>query len=448
MPYLKALKGKKSEMHILYPSIFILLSVVSMVFLWKYSQPEVRMPAAVYVLSYVVTTVIGATIIGMPGGEFFWQIINLGLDTSIIDDVSSFKYWGLLYAPLVIPMLAAVFWSRDVVPMPSGFIRALSVDVDKVSFYLILVAFAGFCFMKLYKFGYLFNIAKSDIAGDYQSIILLRGQMMSVLGDTFYGILYMALPSFAHLALYQTVKKREWSWLVAFLLTSFLIVIITLSTMQKSILFVYMISIVLGLLVLGVVKSWIVPIAGVAGIIILTVIQLFTLGGEWSVLDSIIHVFFRMANSFPFYVNLFPDIIPFQGIDFFLDMAGIGTSPDDNLVVFDYMFPTVNWTQGSAAAPSHMRAYAQGGILNSLFVLTITGWIMVFLARFRKHLDGPFFYTIFIQGLILLYYMTQTSIRECLVSSYGLRWVIVSLGSAFVLTKAMRSVLQVHGRTD
>lgn len=431
-------------MYIVYPIIFIALSAASIVLLWRYCQPEVRVPAAVYVLSYLVTNVIGATIIGMPGGDFLWQLINFGLDTSIIDDVGSLKYWFLLYAPMIIPVLAVVLWGRKVTPLPSGLVRALSIDIGLFPFYLVLFVFAGFCVMKLYQFGYLTNIAKSDLGGDYQTIILLRAQMMSVLGNTFYGILYMSLPSFAHLALYQAAVKRERGWLVAFLFVSFLIVIITLSTMQKSILFVYMISIVLGLLVLGVVRFWIVPVAGVAGIIALTAIQLFTLG-EWSILDSVTHVFFRMANSFPFYVNLFPDELPFWGVDLFLDIGGFGTGPDDNLVVFEYMFPTVDFTQGAAAAPSHMRAYAQGGVLNSLFVLALTGWIMVVFARFRKHLEGPFLYSIFIQGLIFFYYMTQTSIRECLLSSYGLRWVVIGLGSAVIVSKIMRSALKSSG---
>jgi hypothetical protein len=110
----------------------------------------------------------------------------------------------------------------------------------------------------------------------------------------------------------------------------------------------------------------------------------------------------------------------------------------DNLVIFDYMYPGVYWTQGAAAGASHIRAYTQGGVVWACVAVVITWLFIRLLGRMRKSLSGPVGFAVLVQSGVTLYYLTQTSLRGAVLESYGLIWGVIPLVALVLLSSTLR----------
>ncbi|MBV9083684.1 MAG: hypothetical protein JOZ62_13475 [Acidobacteriaceae bacterium] len=412
--------------------VMIGCSVASFWAVFRYCDIRVRTPFFVYTISYIVTTVLGATYIGLTDAGPLWRLFDLTIDVSPITQTKGFLYWFLLYGPLFVPTLVLLGCSRRryVATASHGSRQRPQITVDAFSFTVVLSVISVFCLGELARHNGLTNISASlASSGDYQSLITARSSMMTQLSGHFYGFVYVGFPALSVIALFQWRRMRNTLWCGLFGISVVAVVYFTLATVQKSPLFVYMLGIFLALVTIGALRIWVIPVIAGTGMLVLTALQTVFLG-DWSTLQSLSLIIFRMASSYPFFVNLYPKHIPYLPLNFGFGLLGWGTTLDMNIRVFDYMYPDIFWVQGHAAAPAHICAFAQGGIAPALLVMLLIGGAIVFVGRLRSRVaNSPVLFGVYIQGLIALYFLTQVSLRGALLESYGLLYAVLPVAA-------------------
>ncbi len=414
-------------------SASVLLSIFSFIFLWKKGPKEARVPASVFLGAYSLTTVIGATAIGITHGEVL-EALEFSVHPSGLDRVGDFRYWILLYLPLVLVPLVVVFLESIMPANRKGTDQQspARTNLNEIQLLAVFFSFSAYCVFVLFQRSALGNILRwAEFQGDYTSMIDQRFTIMISANMFFFGLIYTGLPVLSYSAMYQSLTTRRNSWRAVSLITMASVALFSLETMQKSILLVYLIFAAMGYAHMRK-PSWLFVLGGT-----LLLITVFVVLNSFyqSVLDlegSIYLLFFRMASCFPFYVCLYPESLPHTGVDFGLDVLGIAKTPTENLAVYNEMYPTTRWIQGSAPAPAHIVAYAQAGYVYVFVMIPLIALSIWLIGRLRRQVKGPLSFAFYVQCLVFLYYLTQTSIREALISSYGLLW-----GGLVLVTLAM-----------
>jgi hypothetical protein len=169
--------------------------------------------------------------------------------------------------------------------------------------------------------------------------------------------------------------------------------------------------------------------SGIWGIVFLFLLQALNSWkfADWTFFENARHIVFRMPSSYLYYLECFPDTVPFLGTDWFGALTGHGLDPGSPFVVFRFMYPGLA-VAGAMAAPAHVQAYAEGGALNSIICIVMVGALIVGVARLRRRAkSGAIWHALYIQGLVMLYYSTQASMRGVIWHGYGLQWSILPL---------------------
>jgi hypothetical protein len=418
----------------LFPASLLITTVIVWVVVIR--RKEVHVPLVIYAGSYFVTTVIGAAIIGIFGTEYL-EDLGWELDTAPLRDISSPLYWGLLFAPLIIvPVVHALLneWYRSRLSHRRRTpVRPLSL----IAYCLLVVVGTGYCFTLFENNGYLNILGNiADYSGNYAKMISLRTEMMEGLGNSFYGLIYVSLPALSHCALYEAVNRNGVVWRLLFVITLLVTAALSVAIIQKALLLVYLIAVTVGLLHLGVIRRRMLLLAAVGGFVLLTLMTSVFVE-DWQFGQSFDLLIFRGASSFPYYVTLYPEQLPHPGPDFGLHIFGIGDSPRDNLDVFERMYPSIWWMQGAASGPAHVRAFAQAGFGFSIFVVALIGVAVNLVDRLRQRISGPISFSIYIQAVVGLYYLTQVSLLDSLFTSYGLYWAAFILVPLWLLNRVL-----------
>src|SRR5205085_9737597 len=121
------------------------------------------------------------------------------------------------------------------------------------------------------------------------------------------------------------------------------------------------------------------------------------------------------------------------GTDWIGSVTGTGADPGSPFVVARYMYPDA--LNGAAmAAPAHVQAYAEGGVLNAMLAVAAVGVLLAVVAYLhRRSAASAIWHGLYMQGLVAVYYSTQTSFRGLLWHSYGYLW----SGGALVMLAAL-----------
>jgi hypothetical protein len=382
--------------------------------------------------------VIGATILGFSRGGL-WDLLNFGVDTSDLRE-PGFAYWLLLFAPfLVVPIVILLVRSQQTNPPKET--GGSSIDISLVVFGLVSVSFASYCFIRLQQLGALANILDGLKPQEYNQFITSRFELLAAARTPFYGIIYMSLPALSSLALFQMVRTRQLRWRIAFLSTAGITTLLSLSTMLKGPLFLFAVFVLLGLYILGRLSLSKIIASAIATFAVFTIWQGLFFSG-WTALGSVYMFFFRMAHGYPFYAGLFPRTIPYLGSNYGLALLGFGGGNNDNLLVFDHMYPQVTFALGSVAAPAHLRAYAQAGWPNAIWSLVLIGVIIAAIASIKRWQGSPFRFAVFLQGLLVSYYLTQVGVRSVLVESFSIAFGLVAIVSVWGLDAIFRLAIQ------
>jgi len=429
------------------PLAVVLLSLVVLSVAFRYASTGLRLPLGIYCGAYLLTTVIGATIIALPGGTELWIEYNGDADTTVLHAFTNARYWFLLYSPFLIPPFVAMTAERIRLVPSTRTVNRRPPEITFLAFAIVFALLAGYCFLTLSINGYLGDAAGIfRLGGDYVSVIQLRTEIFSNLGRTFFGLLYVGLPVLSHVAFYQALKLRTHKWRFAFVFSVFTICILVLLTAQKGPLILYFLSLTIGYSIIRRTRIWAITAAALTCLAMLNAFQIFVLG-DWSVLQSAFLVIFRMANAFPFYCSLYPEVLHFTGIDVGLDLVGVVPRPTENEIVFNYMYPDVDWVQGAAPAPAHLAAYVQGGLPFAVATLMLIGIAVAVVARAGRRLESSLSYGAYIGGLFFLYYLTQITLRGALITNYGLAWAAVVLVALRGCSSTFRRPVHLNRRT-
>jgi hypothetical protein len=428
-----------------YPLALGALSIWTSLLVWRYADNSFRMPWGIYSGAYLLTTFTGALLIAVLGKGFLASL-NYGVDVGVLSDMDTPTYWLLLYAPLVIPSLCILFWQGTRSPTYTAATNqgTMGDHLEVLPFLAVFGALTAYCIGCMLSGGFVGDLHKwTSLRGDYVSLILLRTELGRSLGSVFFCTVYITLPCLSFCALHQSTRYRSPGWIGALALTCLTTAVLSILTVQKGHLLVFILFMGVGLIELKVVRTW-----SVAGIIVIILVGLTAMqsyfSDDWHVSDSVWLIVFRMALSFPYYVSLFPDTLPHSGIDLGLHLIGIGEANRDAMDVCDYMYPGVSWVQGYAPAPAHVAAYSQGGVAYALATLVVVGLLLVASAALRRRVSGPVTFGLYMQSLVMCYYLTQTSLRESIMSCYGILWAFVGLipcallGSKQVYLSALR----------
>src|SRR5262249_4045864 len=156
-------------------------AIIAHALLFLLGNQSIKLPVTVFSLSYFVTTVVGATIIGTETGYLFWTSATFFYhDFSVLKNTTGFKYWFILYSPLFIPQFAALLLVMLLgrYKLESNFLPKLHLlipsRISPLVFFISFSALSFLCIGELFVQGLGFHIFNSLGSGDYGDFIFSR----------------------------------------------------------------------------------------------------------------------------------------------------------------------------------------------------------------------------------------------------------------------------------
>lgn len=401
-------------------------------------------------------------------------------------------YWLLFLLTIVVLPVVAIVTERGL-----GFATLSFPDELPLWIPLVLAgAMIAFCVFKLAQAGGLSASEAWDPRLCYEDKILRRVELFKLLGNRYYSFVYSSLPIVGCYLLARGLIGREMASIVAFVVVSSTILWLDVATIQKApaLLYVLVIGLTLMLCGFGLVRSAIVTV-GVGGAIylVLALNQFCTLetnsrdlraiamsldltrqadslrppfgapelpgpvasarppaaasspspssppSGE---LDGMVDkgiwllrsAAFRMAVSFPYYVQIFAD--PAQRCGIVLPPLGGLVAPRPcypSTKVFPVMYPEIKYTTGSQPAGVSLSGYAEAGPLYAVLATVIAGALIGLLSALARGTD-PVSIALQVASCLYAYYVTQVPLTGTLVDGYGLLWLVAPIAAMCVMT--------------
>jgi hypothetical protein len=416
--------------------IYSVASIIILKFTWNRIEAEVRRALFWYFFFYFFSNMLGSIIFGLAGEVSFGEFVDFMIDNYIqgeyIQPDLLNLYWFLVFSPfLILPFFCM---RSKYIFKPAKFLKFTpSFLVYSITVLIIMLIFITEIIMT----NNIGIITLSTLTGskeNYTDYIIGRNDIYSSMSNRFFGYLYMTLPFFTNIAVYNALKAPDrHRWIFCSVVLILFITIISIGVNQKAPLLIFYISILAGISMLIKVKLKFILLVPVLILLIVNALQIFVQGDDgWNMLFSFFHTIFRAPASMPFYVNYYPRQLPFVGPDFGI-LANLhipAKEATDNIEMH-----TIMWGQffekfgvtGSVAAPFQFRAFAQAGLFFAIvnvvlisFFLRTLGWI------YKTNVLGchAITHAFFTQSLIVLYFLSQTHIKDCLWSSYGVIWII------------------------
>jgi hypothetical protein len=136
------------------------------------------------------------------------------------------------------------------------------------------------------------------------------------------------------------------------------------------------------------------------------------------------------------YPVVFPERHPYYGLDFGQDILGFGGMPDDNLVSWKHMYPSL---PGAAAAPYQFALYSQVGVVWALFLCFVVGAVLGVMWKIILAGDISLVWRSLMGSVLLLFsiYLAIDSIRGSLLASYGLIWAWLFISLFFSISSRL-----------
>ncbi len=422
----------------LYFISFLLVSLIILKLVWRYCEKAIRIPYSVYCGLYLITTVIGATLFAIVGPEVL-LLGDMSINISVLH-AADVQYWIILYAPLMLPgLLIVMFNRRNLNNEQFGCVlNEFPQNVDYIAYVYVLIFLSGYCLLDIYNNGLMSNLSFyfAD-KGDYADFMEMRFRTFDRIGSTSLGFIYMALPTLSHVALYAALAKKEIAWRALFIVTFLITCFLSLTTMEKSILIVYIMSLAIGLVLLEKIKVMHLVILGAGYFMLLTLWQSYIVD-DWNYLLTIAHVVFRMGSNFPFYMQLYPETEPFTGVDLMSILTGLSSYEHSESKIVSAAMNPDTWFEGNATAPAHAVAYVEGGVYYSLLTVAAIGICIMLIASLKKYINGPLVYALYISCILYLYYLTQVSVQGALWQCYGIKWSLLPIASLIICTKIIQ----------
>lgn len=158
-------------------------------------------------------------------------------------------------------------------------------------------------------------------------------------------------------------------------------------------------------------------------------------------LYSLISPLTRTSAPALYYPIVYPEEHAFHRIDVGQDVLGVGAMPNDNVVVWHFMNPTI---PGTTTAPFQFVLYSQGGLLVALVGSALTGLLLALLWRLVRspRLQSTWSSLLGSMVLLLAVYLAIDSPRNSTLVSYGVLWGFLFVAAAALLTGVVNRALQ------
>jgi hypothetical protein len=388
-----------------------------------------RVPMTVFNGMYVLTTAIGATVLTLPTVRNAWALMFPTMDERWLTPGANWGYWFVVWAPVIVTNAAALGIYRYLrTPAVVG-ARLLRARVDVLSAAIVGLGMCAYCVLNLASRGYLgMDILNGGLAGSYRLNIEMRAELFRDLGTLHFAFIYMAIPSIVLVAFHNAVRQKSGAWLLLMLVLSGLLCYLYAATFTKSNLLIFGLELVVAARVLGLIGFWGMVGAGIVGCFVLMTLS-YLIGGSgiFDLAFSIYNVIFREASGVPFYMAVFPNQMPFSGIDLGLNGFGIGPKITANLVVYNFMFPHDTWVQGAVPAAAQISAYTQGGYLWSSITMLLMGVWIAICGQLGRIARNPLVFSAFIGSIVTCYYLTQADLVGSFNVTYGYKWWLAGL---------------------
>jgi hypothetical protein len=148
-------------------------------------------------------------------------------------------------------------------------------------------------------------------------------------------------------------------------------------------------------------------------------------------------VSFRMAASFPYYLQEFSDPNERCG----LEVPPLRLIPPQTCFpptkIFSLMYPSVTYVKGYAPAPLNVSAYSELGIGYSFIAMIVAG-ILIGTISFFANGRNPLSISLGVAVCLFSYYVTQVSLTGSIFDSYGLVWLLFPVGLIVIITSAQQ----------
>lgn len=378
---------------------------------------------------YVLTTAIGATILTWPPIREFWALMFPTMDERWLTPGEDWGYWFVLWGPLIATNVAALVAYRHLRKPAVVGARMLRARVDVLAAAIVGLGLCAYCFLNLAYRGHLgAGIFNSSLAGSYRLNIEMRAELFGDLGTLHFAFVYMAIPSIILVAFHGAVRQKSAAWLALMLVLSGLLCFLYAATFTKSNILIFGLELAIAARLLGLIGIWGLVGAGAAGIFVLMVLSSLLAGS--SILDvafNVYNVIFREASGVPFYMGIFPQQVPFSGIDLGLGGFGIGPKVTTNLIVSNYMFPHDTWVQGAVPAAAQISAYAQAGYLWSFVTMLLVGVWIGACGQLGRIARNPVVFSALIGSIVTCYYLSQADLVGAFNVAYGYKWWVAGL---------------------
>lgn len=145
----------------------------------------------------------------------------------------------------------------------------------------------------------------------------------------------------------------------------------------------------------------------------------------------------RTSAPAMYYPVVFPKYHDFFGLDFGQDILGWGRMPNDNSVVWNYMYP--NLPGGNIAAPFQFVLYSQVGVIWAIFITIALGVVMGMVWQNFVLVRGSRIWRSLIGSMFLIFsiYIAMDSIRGSLLASYGIIWGCLFICLFFLIVRLL-----------
>jgi len=375
------------------------------------------------------------------------------------------------------------------------FTERTAIDVPTWVAVVISAFLVAWCVYKLAAAGALSAQELWDRSVAFSQRMERRVELIRLLGNQYYAFAYSSLPILASFLLAKAVLQRDRVAFAAFCILSAILLWLDLAIIMKAPIIIYigLIALTLILCRCGAIRSLAatVPIAVVL-YFSLTLLQFSDLqldrwpgetkAATWSnatmppgammpmapsgaiapiapswdapkpttlsvienrVLYLLRSATFRMASSFPYYVQTFAE--PDQRCG--LEIPKLSLACFAPTKVFRLMYPKINYVTGFAPAPANVSAYAELGITYTFVATAICGGIIGLLAFFARGRD-PLSISIGAATCIYAYYVSQVSLTGSLLDAYGLFYLLLPVAAMMAVRWLLRPHVKNTDRAD
>jgi hypothetical protein len=427
-------------------------------------------PTIVFLVSYLVTTVLAATIYMAPGGDEYISSRSGELVKNVVSGIGSPIYLALLYLPLIVTSISSLITIKLIKTIKKDIIitdRIRDLKINTPALAIISAIGTSFCMWKLQQAGALDLGALSS--GDYIQKTIRRLNLLDNLGFAFFAFAYginLIIPILAFIAfITQGEKLKD---LLLFAITFCIFIFTITATYSKAQILIYLILAMVAFFLTKSKLKYIIIVCLVSvGAFILTGYAMQAKTGliatppeakvqqklpETAVQHNIVHdqtkliekpiqresesrplasyiskmtgdSLHRMAAATPYYVALFKNPEERCGIQGNL-LRSILRAPQPACVlpqkVFNAMYPEIDWAQGMQPAPASLSAYGEIGLGWSVMVMILAGISLGVLGTIGSIGKGPLYTGFTVASSAFAYYLTQVPLIASFTYPHGL----------------------------